>query len=139
MGHRAYAPAAARLAASAHLRDPLSGSETRILRYLPTNLSAPEIAAELSLSVNTVRTHMRTSTRSSVPTAALRLCNWLGPWACWLLLPATSDSAGIFAVGRRARQTLCAVDVVLAFEIPRPRVGAFMSGKLACESVGGMA
>jgi LuxR family maltose regulon positive regulatory protein len=39
--------------------EPLSGSEMRVLRYLPTNLSAPEIAAELSLSVNTVRTHMR--------------------------------------------------------------------------------
>jgi LuxR family transcriptional regulator, maltose regulon positive regulatory protein len=30
-----------------------------VLRYLPTNLSAPEIAGELYLSVNTVRTHMR--------------------------------------------------------------------------------
>jgi LuxR family maltose regulon positive regulatory protein len=41
------------------LREPLSESETRILRFLPTNLSAPEIAAELYVSVNTVRTHMR--------------------------------------------------------------------------------
>jgi LuxR family transcriptional regulator, maltose regulon positive regulatory protein len=39
--------------------EPLSPSETRVLRFLPTNLSAPEIAAELSVSVNTVRTHMR--------------------------------------------------------------------------------
>jgi LuxR family transcriptional regulator, maltose regulon positive regulatory protein len=30
-----------------------------VLRYLPTNLSAPEIARELSLSVHTVRTHIR--------------------------------------------------------------------------------
>ncbi len=30
-----------------------------MLRYLPTNLSAPEIARELSLSVTTVRTHVR--------------------------------------------------------------------------------
>jgi hypothetical protein len=30
-----------------------------VLRYLPTNLSMPEIAAEVSLSVNTVRTHAR--------------------------------------------------------------------------------
>jgi LuxR family transcriptional regulator, maltose regulon positive regulatory protein len=30
-----------------------------VLRYLPTNLSAGEIARELSVSVNTVRTHMR--------------------------------------------------------------------------------
>jgi LuxR family maltose regulon positive regulatory protein len=41
------------------LIEPLTDSETRILRYLPTNLSAPEIAGQLSLSVNTVRTHMR--------------------------------------------------------------------------------
>jgi LuxR family transcriptional regulator, maltose regulon positive regulatory protein len=41
------------------LTEPLSRSEIRVLRYLPTNLSAPEIAGELSVSVNTVRTHMR--------------------------------------------------------------------------------
>jgi LuxR family maltose regulon positive regulatory protein len=45
--------------APTHPHEPISGSEMRVLRYLPTNLSAPEIAAELSLSVNTVRTHMR--------------------------------------------------------------------------------
>ena len=38
------------------LLEPLSGSETRVLRYLPTNLSAPEIARELSVSPNTVKT-----------------------------------------------------------------------------------
>jgi LuxR family maltose regulon positive regulatory protein len=43
----------------ARLREPLSQAETRILRYLPTNLTAPEIAGELSLSVNTVKTHIR--------------------------------------------------------------------------------
>jgi LuxR family maltose regulon positive regulatory protein len=41
------------------LREPLSASEARILRFLPTNLSAPEIAGQLSVSVNTIRTHMR--------------------------------------------------------------------------------
>jgi LuxR family transcriptional regulator, maltose regulon positive regulatory protein len=41
------------------LAEPLSQGETRVLRYLPTNLSAPEIARELSVSVNTVRTHIR--------------------------------------------------------------------------------
>jgi LuxR family maltose regulon positive regulatory protein len=40
------------------LPGPLSDSETRVLRYLPTNLSAPKIAVELSVSVNTVRTHI---------------------------------------------------------------------------------
>jgi LuxR family transcriptional regulator, maltose regulon positive regulatory protein len=37
----------------------LSSSEMRVLRYLPTNLSAPEIASALYLSHNTVRTHLR--------------------------------------------------------------------------------
>ena len=41
------------------LSGPLTESETRVLRYLPTNLSAPEIAGELYLSLNTIRTHMR--------------------------------------------------------------------------------
>ena len=30
-----------------------------MLRYLPMNLSRPEIAGELSVSVNTVSTHVR--------------------------------------------------------------------------------
>jgi LuxR family transcriptional regulator, maltose regulon positive regulatory protein len=37
----------------------LSRSELRVLRYLPTNLSRLEIASQLSVSVNTVNTHMR--------------------------------------------------------------------------------
>jgi LuxR family transcriptional regulator, maltose regulon positive regulatory protein len=41
------------------LREPLTGSETRVLRYLPASLTVPELAGELHLSVNTVRTHMR--------------------------------------------------------------------------------
>ena len=39
--------------------DPLSNSEIRVLRYLPTNLSAPEIASELYVSRNTVKTHIQ--------------------------------------------------------------------------------
>ena len=39
--------------------DELSPSELRVLRYLPTNLSRPEIASALSVSVNTVNTHVR--------------------------------------------------------------------------------
>jgi LuxR family maltose regulon positive regulatory protein len=38
---------------------PLSESELRVLRYLPTNLSAPEIARELYLGVSTVKTHIQ--------------------------------------------------------------------------------
>jgi LuxR family maltose regulon positive regulatory protein len=37
----------------------LSPGELRVLRYLPTNLSRPEIAGELSVSLNTVSTHVR--------------------------------------------------------------------------------
>jgi LuxR family transcriptional regulator, maltose regulon positive regulatory protein len=39
--------------------EPLSQAETRVLRFLQTSMSAPEIARELYVSVNTVRTHMR--------------------------------------------------------------------------------
>src|SRR4029078_6371176 len=42
-----------------HLREPPSHPDARGLRYLPTKLSVPEIAGELYLSVNTVKTHMR--------------------------------------------------------------------------------
>ena len=41
------------------LLDELSEAELRIVRYLPSNLKAPEIAAELCVSANTVRTHIR--------------------------------------------------------------------------------
>jgi LuxR family maltose regulon positive regulatory protein len=37
----------------------LSPTELKVLRYLPTNLSRPEIARELSVSANTVSTHIR--------------------------------------------------------------------------------
>ena len=41
------------------LYEPPSDSEIRVLRYLPTDLTAPEIADQLSLSANTVKTHMQ--------------------------------------------------------------------------------
>jgi LuxR family maltose regulon positive regulatory protein len=37
----------------------LSPGELRVLRYLPTNLTRPEIASELSISLNTVNAHLR--------------------------------------------------------------------------------
>ena len=45
----------------AQLSEPteLSRSELRVLRYLPTNLTRPEIAKELYVSINTVNTHVR--------------------------------------------------------------------------------
>ena len=54
-------PAAPRLSAApaAPLRDSLSEAELRVVGYLPSNLTASEIASELVVSTNTVRTHMR--------------------------------------------------------------------------------
>ena len=40
------------------LQADLTESELRVLRYLPSNLSAPEIASELYVSTSTVKTHM---------------------------------------------------------------------------------
>ena len=36
-----------------------TASKRRVLRYLPTNLTRPEIARELYVSINTVNTHIR--------------------------------------------------------------------------------
>jgi LuxR family transcriptional regulator, maltose regulon positive regulatory protein len=52
-------PAAPAAGQPEHLPEPISQAEARVLRFLPTSLSAPEIARELYVSVNTVRTHMR--------------------------------------------------------------------------------
>jgi LuxR family maltose regulon positive regulatory protein len=43
----------------AALSEDLSEAELRVLRFLPSSLKAPEIAAELFVSPNTVRTHLR--------------------------------------------------------------------------------
>ena len=37
----------------------IGAGELKVVRYLPTNLSRHEIAAELSVSPNTVSTHIR--------------------------------------------------------------------------------
>ena len=49
----------ARSSESPLLQEELTESEIRVLGYLPSNLSAPEIAAEIFLSTSTVKTHMR--------------------------------------------------------------------------------
>jgi LuxR family transcriptional regulator, maltose regulon positive regulatory protein len=41
------------------LLEELSEAELRVVRSLPSNLRAPEIAAELFVSTNTIRTHLR--------------------------------------------------------------------------------
>jgi hypothetical protein len=56
---------------AARLAEPLSHSELRVLRYLPTHLSAPEIAGELS-----VCTPSSTGTAEPRPSSAPVL------WAC---------------------------------------------------------
>jgi LuxR family transcriptional regulator, maltose regulon positive regulatory protein len=53
-----HAPAA-RPGDAEPLEEPLSESELRVLRYLPTNLRGPEIASELFVSQNTIRAHLR--------------------------------------------------------------------------------
>lgn len=50
---------ASRRGEAAPLLEELSEAELRVVRYLPGNLRAPEIAAELFVSPNTVRTHIR--------------------------------------------------------------------------------
>ena len=80
------------------LREPLSQAETRVLRYLPTSLSMPEIAGQLHLSVNSARTHMRhicaklgTNRRHE----AVERARTLG-----LLAPSTRAFEAEYAVGR---------------------------------------
>jgi DNA-binding CsgD family transcriptional regulator len=41
------------------LVEPLTSTEMRVLQYLPTYLSMAQIASELYVSLNTIRTHMR--------------------------------------------------------------------------------
>jgi LuxR family maltose regulon positive regulatory protein len=84
--------------------DALSPSELRVLGYLPTNLTRPEIAHELHVSINTVNTHIRnvyaklgTSDRSAAVQRArqLRLLS--------NRLPPTSPDSGVArSLGRPA-------------------------------------
>jgi len=69
------------------LVQPLTPGEIRVLRYLPTHLSAPEIAAQLHVSTSTVKTHMRhlyaklgAHTRTHA-VASARSCGLLAPTA----------------------------------------------------------
>jgi len=53
------APAPSTEQARSSQPEELSPSELRVLRYLPTNLTRPEISGELYVSINTVNTHIR--------------------------------------------------------------------------------
>ncbi|MBO3750079.1 tetratricopeptide repeat protein [Streptosporangiaceae bacterium NEAU-GS5] len=52
-------PSPVRVAGPDALAEPLSEREAQVLRLLRTDLSGPEIARELSVSLNTVRTHTK--------------------------------------------------------------------------------
>jgi len=54
-----------------------------VLRYLPTNLSQPEIANELHVSRHTVRTHMSHLYAKLGTTAGPRPSSAPANWACW--------------------------------------------------------
>lgn len=58
-GPSAPRPAVAPRRADQDLVDPLSERELHVLRYLASDLSGPEIARELVVSLNTVRTHTK--------------------------------------------------------------------------------
>jgi hypothetical protein len=70
--------------------DELSEAELRVARCLPSNLRAPEIAAELFVSTNTAGRTCATSTESSTSAVALRPSNARG-------------SSGFFAPSHRRR------------------------------------
>ncbi len=59
LGVIAGTPASRPAGEATALDEELTDSELRVLRYLPSNLSAPDIGRELYLSVHTVKTHMR--------------------------------------------------------------------------------
>jgi LuxR family maltose regulon positive regulatory protein len=67
--------------------DPLTARELAVLRYLPTSMQGPEIASELYVSVNTVRTHVKSIYRKlgvqrrSEAVARARALRLLGPSA----------------------------------------------------------
>jgi LuxR family maltose regulon positive regulatory protein len=79
-GRQATAPVAQPAAPNQTLEEPLSPQEQRVLRLLAAGLSNPEIAAELVVSVNTIKTQVQSiyrklnvSSRREVRAAARRL------------------------------------------------------------------
>jgi hypothetical protein len=74
------------------LTDPLSESELRVLRYLPTNLTAPEIAGELSVSRTRSRPTCATCTQNSARIAGLRPLPAPATWACWRRPPSVASA-----------------------------------------------
>ena len=67
--------------------EPLSDSEIRVLRYLPTNLTAPELPASCLSRATPSRPTCATCTPSSAPIAGPRPSPAPATWACWHPLP----------------------------------------------------
>ena len=96
--------------------EPLSDSEIRVLRYLPTNLSMRQIGSELYVSHNTVRTHIAPPVRQARhaypgrgrrPRPGPRPAGTLPAagqgHACWLTAGAGRSGRRGFRASRRAR------------------------------------
>jgi DNA-binding NarL/FixJ family response regulator len=84
--------------------NPVTSAEERVLRYLPTNLSIPEIAAQLSLSRHTVKSHAVAIYRKlgvtcrSGAVAVARELGLLGPVVGLAASPPSGD-ATVLALG----------------------------------------
>jgi LuxR family transcriptional regulator, maltose regulon positive regulatory protein len=92
------------LATPAALVVPLSEREQVVLRYLSSRLSAGEIADELYVSLNTVKTQIKSIYRSWTPTAAGMPSSAPGSSSCSVRRPAAPDrGAGRARAGRRRR------------------------------------
>ena len=57
--------------------EPLSPREQAVLRYLPTMMSNQEIASELFVSVNTVKTHLKAIYRKVGVSSQRELIEWV--------------------------------------------------------------
>jgi hypothetical protein len=129
------------------LTEPLSGSEVRLLRYLPTNLSLPEIARELSVSPTLSSPTSGAYTPSPAPTAAPAPWRRPAPSACShpsargsgrptrtaLNLPLACSASGTTTTGTGQRRTT--VEVIAAAATgssrKRPARGQPVPGGLA--------
>jgi len=78
--------------------EPLSASEIRVLRYLPTHLSAPQIASERMSPTTPSGLTCATCTPSSALTAGPRPSSAPGSWSRWRALAPAVAWAGAVLV-----------------------------------------
>jgi DNA-binding CsgD family transcriptional regulator len=108
--------------AAAGLVEPFSTQEQVVLRYLPSTLSNAEIAAELYVSVNTVKSHQRTLDRKLAAEGRREVDSGR---------PAGVSTGGFPRVASRTRRARFratgapqAPSWVVLFLIPRPATGS---------------